>query len=62
MVPLPPGGILFFHGLLHHGTPANRTGTRRRAVQLHYLPAGVVDIAEARRLEIFGGQGKGVSC
>ncbi|MFD7159611.1 helix-turn-helix domain-containing protein [Kribbella sp. NPDC059898] len=62
VVPLPRGGILFFHGLLHHGTPANRTGTRRRAVQLHYLPAGVVDIAEARRLEIFGSEGKGVSC
>ncbi|MFF2847565.1 phytanoyl-CoA dioxygenase family protein [Streptomyces sp. NPDC058001] len=37
-VPLPPGGALFFDGLLHHGTPPNLTSTRRRAVQLHYVP------------------------
>lgn len=62
VVPLPPGGALFFHGLLHHGTPANRTGTRRRAVQLHYLPAATPGIPEERRLEIFGSEGKNVSC
>ncbi|MFI7066803.1 phytanoyl-CoA dioxygenase family protein [Kribbella sp. NPDC050124] len=62
VVPLPPGGVLFFHGLLHHGTPANRTDTRRRAVQLHYLPAGSSDIPEERRLEIFGSEGKDVTC
>jgi phytanoyl-CoA hydroxylase len=62
VVPLPPGGVLFFHGLLHHGTPANRTNTRRRAVQLHYLPAGTPGISEERRLEIFGSEGKDVFC
>ncbi|MEV0291157.1 phytanoyl-CoA dioxygenase family protein [Kribbella sp. NPDC050820] len=62
VVPLPPGGILFFHGLLHHGTPANRTDTRRRAVQLHYLPAGTPGIPQERRLEIFGSEGKDVTC
>lgn len=62
VVPLPPGGALFFHGLLHHGTPANRTDTRRRAVQLHYLPADTPGIPEERRLEIFGSEGKDVSC
>lgn len=35
-VPLPPGGALFFHGMLHHGTPPNRSAKRRRALQLHY--------------------------
>jgi phytanoyl-CoA hydroxylase len=36
VVPLAPGGVLFFHGLLHHGTPPNRSSERRRAVQYHY--------------------------
>lgn len=35
-VPLPPGGALFFHGMLHHGTPPNQSAKRRRALQLHY--------------------------
>lgn len=35
-VPLPPGGALFFHGMLHHGTPPNGSGKKRRALQLHY--------------------------
>jgi phytanoyl-CoA hydroxylase len=36
LVPLKPGGTLFFSGLLHHGTPPNRSATRRRALQFHY--------------------------
>jgi len=35
-VPLPPGGALFFHGMIHHGTPPNTSAKRRRALQLHY--------------------------
>lgn len=35
-VPLPPGGALFFHGMIHHGTPPNDSNKRRRALQLHY--------------------------
>jgi hypothetical protein len=35
-VPLAPGGILIFSGLLHHGTPPNHSDERRRAVQFHY--------------------------
>lgn len=62
MIPLPPGGALFFHGLLQHGTPANRTDRRRRAVQLHYVPAGTPNIPEQRRLDIFGSEGKNVTC
>lgn len=38
-VPLKPGGALFFHSLLHHGTPPNESPLGRRAVQFHY--AGV---------------------
>ncbi|GAB3755636.1 phytanoyl-CoA dioxygenase family protein [Microlunatus parietis] len=62
MIPLPPGGALFFHGLLQHGTPANRTDQRRRAVQLHYIPAGTPQIPDQRRLDIFGSEGKNVTC
>ncbi len=36
VVPLSPGGVLFFSALIHHGTPPNRSKARRRAVQLHY--------------------------
>ena len=35
-VPLKPGGTLFFSGLLHHGTPPNRSAARRRALQFHF--------------------------
>ena len=35
-VPLPPGGAIFFSGLLPHQTPVNRSNTRRRALQFHY--------------------------
>jgi hypothetical protein len=61
-IPLPPGGCLFFHGLLHHGTPANRSPFRRRAVQLHYRPAGAVSGSSDERLAIFGGDRRGVTC
>lgn len=61
-VPLPPGGALFFDGLLHHGTPANRTATRRRALQFHYTAADTVRLDDAARLAIFGSEGKDVSC
>ena len=35
-IPLQAGDGLLFHGELHHGTPANATKTRRRALQYHY--------------------------
>ena len=36
LVPLAPGGALFFSALVHHGTPPNRSPRRRWAVQFHY--------------------------
>ena len=60
--PLPAGGALLFDGLLPHGTPTNRSGARRRAVQFHYCPADIAETAEAERLEVFGNEGKGVEC
>lgn len=62
MVPLPPGGCLFFDGLIHHGTPANRTALRRRAVQFHYCAADAPWGSDEQRLAIFGSEGKNVTC
>lgn len=61
-VPLQPGGCLFFHSLLHHGTPANQTGQRRRAVQFHYRSANAGRISVEERLAVFGAAGKYVTC
>lgn len=62
MVPLKPGGVLFFNGLTHHGTPANRTADRRRALQLHFIPAGTSRTSREERMVIFGTEGKDLTC
>lgn len=61
-VPLKPGGALFFHSLIQHGTPANNSTARRRAVQFHYAPASAQKTEQAERLAIFGSEGKDVTC
>ena len=61
-VPLKPGSILFWNGLLHHGTPANRSERNRRSLQLHFIPDGVDETPARDRLEVFGSEGKNVSC
>jgi len=61
-VPLKPGGCLLFDGLLPHGTPHNTSSLRRRALQFHYRPAGVLPIAREERLAVFGGEGHHGSC
>lgn len=62
VVPLAPGGCLLFDGLMHHGTPANRTDQRRRALQFHYTAAGAHWGTDEQRLAIFGSEGKGATC
>lgn len=62
MVPLRPGGFLLFHGLLHHGTPPNRSADPRRALQFHYYPASVPRITADERLAIWGSEGKDAEC
>ncbi|GAB2594685.1 phytanoyl-CoA dioxygenase family protein [Pseudactinotalea suaedae] len=62
VVPLPPGAALFFDGLLHHGTPANVTSTRRRALQFHYLRRDAVRTSDAERLMVFGPEGADAEC
>ena len=59
--PLPAGGALLFSGLIPHGTAANRSGTRRRAVQFHYVPQGTPRIKDVRK-QIFGESKFGASC
>lgn len=61
-VPMQPGDCLLFQGMLHHGTPANRTDQRRRAVQFHYKPASAEWVDQEKRLAIFGSEGKDVTC
>lgn len=62
VVPLPAGSALFFDGMLHHGTPPNRTGARRRAVQFHYRRADARHVTEAEHLRLFGAEAHGVTC
>ena len=62
MVPLKAGGCLLWHGLLHHGTPANRSNLRRRALQFHYCPETPAKIKTQERMEVFGSEGKDVEC
>lgn len=60
MAPLEPGGVLLFDGLLHHGTPPNRSDNRRRALQFHYTAADAEWLEE--RPEEFGNTDKDVEC
>ena len=62
MVPLQPGGCLFWHGLLHHGSPVNQSAQRRRALQFHYKPASCPEITTQKRMELYGSEGKDVDC
>lgn len=61
-IPLKPGSILLFHGLIHHGTPANLSPNRRRALQFHYRAQSVQLSSTEERLANFGSEGTDVSC
>jgi len=62
-VPLPPGGCLLFHCLLHHGSPPTRSDRRRWALQFHYCPESVARLPDNElRLNVFGTEGKDVTC
>lgn len=60
--PLDPGGVLLFNSYLLHGTPANASPMRRRALQFVYVPADAARITPAERLAVFGSEGKDVTC
>lgn len=53
VVPLSPGGVLFFSSLLHHGTPPNQSSANRRAIQLHYCSTICKSIDADRHLQMF---------
>lgn len=61
-VPLEPGGLLFWHGLTHHGSPMNRSDQSRRGIQLHYQPKSVGKLTTEERMGYFGGEGLGMTC
>lgn len=61
-VPLKPGGCMIFDSFIPHGTPSNHSQLRRKALQYHYLAAGTTRTPKEARLEIWGSEGKDVSC
>ncbi|MFT5089908.1 MAG: phytanoyl-CoA hydroxylase [Candidatus Latescibacterota bacterium] len=61
-VPLPPGGCLIWHGMLHHGSPTNRSDQQRSALQFHYKPLNSDSISTDERMRQFGGAVRGAQC
>ena len=62
VVPLKPGGALFFHGLLMHGTPINFSEKRRRALQFHYVGESAEKINPREYKRIFTNEMTGAEC
>lgn len=62
VAPLTPGGILFFHGMLHHGTPSNFTTKRRRALQFHYAPVSAEWVTSKEYKRMFTNEMSGAQC
>jgi phytanoyl-CoA hydroxylase len=62
VVPLAPGGALFFSGLLHHGTPPNLSGERRRALQYHYAAAACRNMTIQEHAALFNEGGAYAGC
>ncbi len=62
VIPLQPGGILFFSGLLQHGTPPNTSARRRRALQFHYAAAGCTHMTIHQHGELFSEGGAYAGC
>lgn len=53
VVPLKPGGVLFFHGLIFHGTPPNQSSAKRRALQFHYVSEECHKLTDDQHAELF---------
>jgi phytanoyl-CoA hydroxylase len=62
VVPLEPGGALFFSGLLHHGTPPNMSADRRRALQFHYAAKGCTRMTIREHGALFDDDGAYAGC
>jgi phytanoyl-CoA hydroxylase len=61
-IPLKPGGVLFFSGLLPHGTPPNMSAHRRRALQFHYAAANCTKMTVEQHGELFNVGGMYAGC
>lgn len=61
-VPLKPGGVLIFHGMLYHGTPVNRSPKRRRALQNHYVGQSAVKLTPREYKRWFTQEMTGAEC
>jgi phytanoyl-CoA hydroxylase len=62
IVPLAPGGALFFSSLVHHGTPPNNSPHRRWAVQFHYAAESCVPIDRVQHAHLFLENGRYFGC
>ncbi len=62
IVPLQPGGALFFHGMLYHGTPSNLSAQGRRALQFHYVPASAEKVSPQEYKRMFTNELSGAEC
>ena len=62
VVPLEPGGALFFSGLIHHGTPPNMSADRRRALQFHYAARECTRMTIREHGELFDDGGAYAGC
>ena len=62
-IPLPPGGLILFDGMIPHGTPTNTmTSSRRRALQFHWTRKDPKRCTTQERCNTFGGVPNGLSC
>ncbi|MGG1516153.1 phytanoyl-CoA dioxygenase family protein [Paenibacillus oryzisoli] len=61
-VPLQPGGLLLFHGLLKHGTPFNLSTKKRRALQFHYVGESAVKLTPKEYKRFFTNEMSGAEC
>lgn len=61
-IPLEPGGVLFFSGLIHHGTPPNNSADRRRALQFHYAAAECRNMTYQEHADLFSEGGLYAGC
>ena len=57
-----PGGVLIFHGLLHHGTPPNFSEKRRRSIQIHYAPQSASKLSPREYKRMFTNEMTNAEC
>ncbi|RXZ80557.1 phytanoyl-CoA dioxygenase family protein [Paenibacillaceae bacterium] len=61
-IPLQPGGLMLFHGLLKHGTPYNLSDKRRRALQFHYAGESAEKLRPKEYKRFFTNEMTGAEC